>query len=444
MNSDFKTAELNLFMYMEEQPETPYAALNYLVARVCYGGRVTDDKDVHCISAMLKKYFTAEIMNDNYKFSKLETYYAPPEGSFDEMMTYISTLPLDEDPEVFGLHPNANIAFEQKTVNAFMDTILIIQPRAAGGAAAMTPEEIITAMANDFYKNLPKQLDTSKAHADTFAMTEKNAMNSLGVFVGQEIYRFNVMLSVMKRSLEDLVKAIAGTVVMSMELEQMFNKFLDAKVPDNWTKVAYPCLKPLTSWYKDMNKRIDFMSLWLYEGPPNSYWAPGFFFPQGFMTAAAQLHARQTCQAIDTLSFKTNVQPYFFESITEPPESGVQIHGLFIQGARWDDRKMCVDDSHIGVPIIDFPVIWLEPVLDVTLDISKNFHAPLYKTSMRQGELSTTGHSTNFVMYLHLPTEKHPDFWIRRGAALLCMTDDWAKRAMMSSKQDRHCLCSCS
>lgn len=126
MNSDFKTSELNLFMYLEEQPEVPYQALNYLVARVCYGGRVTDDKDVRCISAMLKKYFTAEIMNDNYKLSKLETYYAPPEGTFDDMLTYISTLPLDEDPEVFGLHPNANIAFEQKTVNEFMDTILVI------------------------------------------------------------------------------------------------------------------------------------------------------------------------------------------------------------------------------------------------------------------------------------------------------------------------------
>jgi len=41
-------------------------------------------------------------------------------------MDYISTLPLDEDPEVFGLHPNANIAFERKTVNEFMDTILVI------------------------------------------------------------------------------------------------------------------------------------------------------------------------------------------------------------------------------------------------------------------------------------------------------------------------------
>lgn len=252
MNSDFKTSELNLFMYLEEQPEVPYQALNYIVARVCYGGRVTDDKDVVCISAMLKKYFTAEIMNDNYKLSKLETYYAPPEGTFTDMLGYISTLPLDEDPEVFGLHPNANIAFEVKTVNEFMDTILIIQPRAAGGAAARTPEEIVTDMAKDFIESLPKQLDTSKGHADTFAFTEKGAMNSLGVFFGQELERFNELLKVMGKSLDQLIKAISGTVVMSMDLELMFNKFIDAKVPDNWVKFAYPCLKPLASWFKDL------------------------------------------------------------------------------------------------------------------------------------------------------------------------------------------------
>jgi dynein heavy chain, axonemal len=112
MNSDFNTSELNLRMYLDEQPEVPYQALNYLVARVNYGGRVTDDKDVRCISAMLKKYFTAEIMNDNYKLSKLETYYAPPEGTLESALDYIGQLPLDEDPEVFGLHTNANIAFE--------------------------------------------------------------------------------------------------------------------------------------------------------------------------------------------------------------------------------------------------------------------------------------------------------------------------------------------
>jgi dynein heavy chain len=86
--------------------------LNYLVAEVNYGGRVTDDKDVRLIKALLKKYFCAEILNDNYRMSKLEHYYAPPEGPMANTHSYINQLPLENDPEVFGLHTNANITFE--------------------------------------------------------------------------------------------------------------------------------------------------------------------------------------------------------------------------------------------------------------------------------------------------------------------------------------------
>lgn len=87
--------------------------------------------------------------------SKLDTYYAPPEGTLGEALAYVASLPLDEDPEVFGLHPNANIAFEMKTVNYFMDTVLVMQPRASGGKAAKSPEEIVTDMAIEFGKQLP-------------------------------------------------------------------------------------------------------------------------------------------------------------------------------------------------------------------------------------------------------------------------------------------------
>ncbi len=65
-------------------------------------------------------------------------------------------------------------------------------------------------------------------------------MISLGVFVGQEIDRFNKLLHVMKSTLINLDKAILGTVVMSMELEQMFNNFINNKVPVLWEKEDIP------------------------------------------------------------------------------------------------------------------------------------------------------------------------------------------------------------
>jgi dynein heavy chain len=111
-------------MFINEQPDIPYRALNYLVADVNYGGRVTDPKDKLLIASMLQKYFCADIMNDNYKLSKLDGYYAPPEGSLDDVKAYVNSLPLDDEPEIFGLHSNANIVYEQNMVNAFIDTVL--------------------------------------------------------------------------------------------------------------------------------------------------------------------------------------------------------------------------------------------------------------------------------------------------------------------------------
>ena len=425
MNSDFDISEKQLMMYLNEQPDVPYQALNYLVAEVNYGGRVTDEKDGRCMRAMLKKYFTPEVMQDGYKLSKLETYYAPSEGSFEEALEAINRLPLEEDPEVFGLHNNANMTYESNTVQFFMDTVLKIQPRISSSSAAKSPEELIKEMAEKMKAELPDNMDKSKAHEKTFAKSEAGVMISLGVFVGQEIERFNKLLTVIRKNLQDLADAIEGTVVMSQELELMFNSFMDGKVPERWLSGAlgYPSLKPLAAWMADLIKRIEFMSTWLYEGPPLSFWLSCFFFPQGFMTATLQTYARDTKTAIDTLSFRTNVLERFADSVTEAPETGVNIHGLFMQGAKWDYVKAAVEDSDPKVALVNFPVIWLEPVLKEENILDGTYECPLYKTSLRAGELSTTGHSTNFVLFINLPSKVQADHWIRRGTALLCMTD---------------------
>jgi len=121
--------------------------------------------------------------------------------------------------------------------------------------------------------------------------------------------RFNKLLKEVKKQLGSLINAIKGTEVMSQKLEEIFNSFLDNKVPGAWmsTNIGYPSLKPLGSWVEDLVERIKFVSSWVYDGPPLTFWVAAFFFPQGFMTATMQTYARSTGKPIDTLDFKTHV-----------------------------------------------------------------------------------------------------------------------------------------
>jgi dynein heavy chain len=141
-------------------------------------------------------------------------------------------------------------------------------------------------MAQAFAKILPKNIDNELAHPDTYKLDAQGKPLSLGTFCKQEVERFNYLLSTMRTSLTMLDKAIEGTVVMSLELEVMFNAFLDGKCPPLWVQWAYPSLKPLNSWFSDLIERVTCMRNWVEKGPPLTYWVPGFFFPQGFKTAA--------------------------------------------------------------------------------------------------------------------------------------------------------------
>ena len=45
------------------------------------------------------------------------------------------------------------------------------------------------------------------------------------------------------------------------------------------------------------------------------------------------------------------------------------------------------------------------------------YMCPVYKILTRAGTLSTTGHSTNFILFIALATDKPADHWICRSAA---------------------------
>lgn len=101
-----------LRIFLDDQEEIPWEALIYVTGHINYGGRVTDDWDRRCLISLLKKYYATDVLEDGYIFSQSGIYYAPTNGNIDSYRDYIDNLPLVDEPEVFGLHENANIIYQ--------------------------------------------------------------------------------------------------------------------------------------------------------------------------------------------------------------------------------------------------------------------------------------------------------------------------------------------
>ena len=68
--------------------------------------------------------------------------------------------------------------------------------------------------------------------------------------------------------------------------------------------------------------------------------------------------------------------------------------------------------------------IWLRPMTRSDIPKEQSYSCPVYKTSERRGNLTTTGHCTNYVISVSLPTHLTEDHWVLRGVALLCSLSD--------------------
>lgn len=96
-----------------------------------------------------------------------------------------------------------------------------------------------------------------------------------------------------------------------------------------------------------------------------------------------------------------------------------------MQGARWSRESKIIQESHEKIIFDTLPTIWLRPVKrSESLEQKKVYNCPVYKTSLRRGVLSTTGHSTNYVLTLEIPIDKPESYWINRGVAALCQLDE--------------------
>nr|XP_012602340.2 dynein heavy chain 8, axonemal [Microcebus murinus] len=384
-----------------------WSTVRYMIGEVQYGGRVTDDFDKRLLNCFARVWFSEKMFEPSFCF--YTGYKIPVCKTLDQYFEYIQSLPSLDNPEVFGLHPNADITYQSNTASAVLDTITNIQPKESGGGVGETREAIVYRLSEDMMSKLPPDYIPHEVKARLIKMGHLNSMN---IFLRQEIDRMQRVITILRNSLSDLKLAIEGTIIMSENLRDALDNMYDARIPQIWKRVSWDS-STLGFWFTELLERNAQFSTWIFEGRPNVFWMTGFFNPQGFLTAMRQEVTRaHKGWALDTVTIHNDVLRQTKEEITTPPVEGVYIYGLYMDGAAWDRRNGKLTEATPKVLFTQLPVLHIFAINSTAPKDPKLYVCPIYKKPRRT--------DLTFITVVYLRTVLSPDHWILRGVALLC------------------------
>nr|XP_021143896.1 dynein heavy chain 5, axonemal [Columba livia] len=378
-----------------------WSTVCYMIGEIQYGGRVTDDYDKRLMNTFVKVWFSENTFSQEFSFYR--GYSIPKCDTVDQYLQYIQSLPAYDTPEVFGLHPNADITYQSKLSKDVLDIILSIQPKDSSGGGGETREAVVTRLADDKKKIFYLQVKEKLKNMGPF--------QPMNIFLRQEIEQMQRVISLVRSTLTDLKLAIDGTIVMSENLRDALDCMYDGRIPARWKKASWAS-STLGFWFTELLERNQQFYNWIFESRPNCFWMSGFFNPQGFLTAMRQEITRANKGwALDSVVLCNEVTKWMKDDITSAPSEGVYVHGLYLEGAGWDRRNMRLTESKPKVLFEIMPVIRIYAENNTSKDPCM-YSCPVYKKTIRT--------DMNYIAAVDLKTLQPPEHWILRGVALLC------------------------
>uniref|UniRef100_A0A8C9SNB8 Dynein axonemal heavy chain 17 n=1 Tax=Scleropages formosus TaxID=113540 RepID=A0A8C9SNB8_SCLFO len=406
----FNTGDLTisvnvLYNYLEANSKVPYDDLRYLFGEIMYGGHITDDWDRRLCRTYLEEFVKPEMMEGDVYLAP--GFPLPGSMDYNGYHEYIDeTLPA-ESPYLYGLHPNAEIGFLTQTSEKLFRTVLEMQPQdsSAGEGTGGTREEKVKAVLDDVMEKLHEEFNLPEL------MSKVEDRTPYIVVAFQECERMNFLTQEIKRSLKELNLGLKGELTMTSDMENLQNALFLDQVPESWTKRAYPSISGLGAWFVDLLNRIKELETWTSDFTlPSVVWLAGFFNPQSFLTAIMQSMARKNEWPLDKMCLQCDVTKKSREDFSSPPREGAYIHGLFMEGARWDTQTGIMAEARLKELTPSMPVIFIKAIPVDKQDTRNVYQCPVYKTRQR---------GPTFVWTFNLKTKENPSKWTLAGVALL-------------------------
>ncbi|XP_075982942.1 dynein beta chain, ciliary-like [Anticarsia gemmatalis] len=394
-----------LFNYLEANPRVPWEDLRYLFGEIMYGGHITDDWDRRLCRTFLLEYMQPELVDGELQLA--QGFISPPNSDYVGYHAYIDDYLPDETPYLYGLHPNAEIGYLTTVSERLFKVVFEMQPRDTGAQAGggATKEEIVRMLLDDILDRVPEPFNLQEL------MGKVEELTPFTIVALQECERMNRLMGEIRRSLKETELGLKGELTISSDMEKLMESLFMDKVPDAWTKLAYPSLLGLAAWFSDLCLRLTELENWSGDfNLPPAVWLAGFFNPQSFLTAIMQQTARKNDWPLDKMCLNCDVTKKNRSDFNAPPREGANIHGLYMEGARWDTNTGGIVESRMMELFPMMPVIFIKAVTQDKQDTRNVYECPVYKIRMR---------GPTFVWTFNLKTKDKPTRWTLAGVALL-------------------------
>ncbi len=286
--------------YLSKYEKVPYDDIRYIYGEIMYGGHITDGWDRRTNNTYLQVIIRPEILTNA---NLAPGFKSPDPNKFEreQYERYIDEkLPLGA-PQMFGMHPNAEINFLTQQCETLFYSIQLMSSSGAGGGGAKK-DQVIKEFIIRFLEQLPKDFNL-------FDLNAKIKVKDPYINVAlQECERMNTLLHEIRRSLSELDSGMKGQLNITDAMEVLGNSLNLNKVPGKWEKKAYFSKKNLIEWFSDMLMRVAQLEEWVEEFiVPKSLWISGLFNPMSFLTAVMQVTARENNLPLDSMCLKTDV-----------------------------------------------------------------------------------------------------------------------------------------
>lgn len=403
-----------------EQGESkiPWNSLKYLIGEVMYGGRAIDDFDRRVLKTYMDEYMGDFIFDtfQPFHFYVNETvdYRIPEDGARDNYVDFIEGLPHANTPEVFGLHPNAEIGYYTQAARDMWMNLIELQPQTGDSGGGISREEFIGKVAQEVLNKIPAEFELDK-------IKKKYGLEvtPTTVVLLQELERFNNLLNRMRKSLNTLQKALVGEVGMSSELDDVAKALFNGLIPYIWRRLAPDTLKSLGNWMIHFERRYKQYYGWVNEIEPQVMWLSGLHIPESYLTALVQATCRKNGWPLDKSTLYTSVTQWQkADDVTERAHQGCFADGLFLEGAGWDRENSCLVKQNPKQLIEELPVLKIIPIEAHRLKLQNTFKTPVYVTSQRRNAMGV-----GLVFEADLATTEHVSHWTLQGVCLTLNTD---------------------